>query len=1267
MDLSNLNIMQWNAQSLNSNKHIFTNFLYTYNIHIAIISETWFRPGQYFEIKNYNIERNDCGNKHNGVAIIIHKSIIYTKINTYFDNSLQNICVQISINNKMISIVSFYSPLNSDPVFNKDNFDSLVKSIPGPFLFAGDFNAHHTSWGCGSDSSRGRNILEVIDENNLILLNNGQATTVGSLTWRPNALDLSLVSPSLALNCEWHIHDSPLGSSYHIPAIIKVVISNGQNKDSFGNCPNTEHFPIFPNYKMVDWKMYSKNVDEMLVNFNTANICPLESYHHFCTVLRTAAANSYFNGNKNINNNMSNRSCPTKRFRRPSLPWWNRKCTDAVSHFKTAYIDFKNNPSEVTYLNFKRLRALKKLTIKTERQKSWLSLCETFNRCTPISIIWKFMRKYNKTYNSNNLGNDAWISDFLKKYTPDFVPHTPTSLLNNSTASSSSNSIHNFLLKPFTISELISAISSRRDTAYGLDGMPYILFKKLSISGLKSFANILNQLWENNIIPEDWKVDCLVPILKPEKPEANPDSYRPIALTSCVGKIFEQLLKQRLEYYVEKNFILPSNQFGFRRNRSARESVCQLQLDIRNALLANSNFIGVFFDISGAFNGVNIDILCHELQIGISEKLIFWVRNFLSNRKVFVKFNSHLYGPRLSSKGVCQGGILSPLLFILYIRRLNLILGSQIKNLQFADDLVVYTTGTNLSQVVQKVNDALSNLYKYFSYLDLDVNSSKSKVVVFGKQSHNMPSVVYNNCVLSISQEVKFLGVLLSHNLSWTNYIKHIVSKANKAYNILKSLAGSYWGADPKILLLLYKSLVRSHFEYGFYCFAADTKIVNSLEVLQNKCLRLITGAFRSTPINAMQVECNVPPLRIRFQYLKERFILKLFSVTNNNLLVNLLHSNFSLGIKPFYMLEELHNFIKFIKDANVYQSKNILPCYQGTFIGKFPEIKIIIKNKKELSTKETVNALLSEWSDHKFVYCDGSKSNKAVSFAIYEPTSNIGVGHKIYKDTSIFTAEAVAILSALTHIKNLNSGHNKWIVVSDSMSVLKNLENNKLHANTNYIIYLIKELWTELSQSHIKVSFVWVPSHIGVPGNEKADYLAKKIVDLEELIPHSDMSVSIPHTDAVSLLKQRMCHAWGRHSYQFTQVQNKGNWFATMDVQVNSLPWFCRYKKFVNRKFYSIICRMRFGHCRLNFHLHRLRIVTSPFCEYCELQRVQSLHHIFFECSSFNIQRLVLSDELLNIYKKPDKVPQCIQELLMNAETYIYLYRFITETVKDV
>lgn len=151
-------------------------------------------------------------------------------------------------------------------------------------------------------------------------------------------------------------------------------------------------------------------------------------------------------------------------------------------------------------------------------------------------------------------------------------------------------------------------------------------------------------------------------LMKPNKNRKCSDSYHPIALTSCVSKIFEQLLKQRLEFYIESNCILPKNQFAFRRSYSARESVGCLYIDLHKALIENNILACIFFDIVGAFNNINLSILRTTLSsIGIPSKVVCWINYFLSRRQVFVKFNNKLYGPQLSYEGyLCRRGIFKP-------------------------------------------------------------------------------------------------------------------------------------------------------------------------------------------------------------------------------------------------------------------------------------------------------------------------------------------------------------------------------------------------------------------------------------------------------------------------------------------------------------------------------------------------------------------------------------------------------------------------------
>lgn len=369
-----INIVQWNAQSLLCNRHIFTQFLYENDIHIAIISETWLKPEQKLNIRGYKIERKDIGSNHNGVALIIRNSIPYTKIDTFCDNAHQNICITIKLYNQEISFISFYSPPTAN--FNKNKLDLLIKNTPKPFILGGDFNANYTAWGSNNINCRGRNLLDIIDDNNLVLLNSGEPTTVGSLTWRPNALDLSLVSPSLALACDWSVHDDPMGS-YHLPVNIKILIN--RNKDADTN--NNINLPKLPNYKLINWDIFQKVVQDLLLDFRVDKEFPLNSYNNFIEILHKAVQKSIPYHRKPHNITVNNRR------KRLCLPWWNSKCSVAVQNCKQAYLVFKYDPSIENYINFKRLQELKKLTLKQERESSWNELCHSFNRNTPITYM----------------------------------------------------------------------------------------------------------------------------------------------------------------------------------------------------------------------------------------------------------------------------------------------------------------------------------------------------------------------------------------------------------------------------------------------------------------------------------------------------------------------------------------------------------------------------------------------------------------------------------------------------------------------------------------------------------------------------------------------------------------------------------------------------------------------------------------------------------------------------------------------------------------
>jgi hypothetical protein len=94
---------------------------------------------------------------------------------------------------------------------------------------------------------------------------------------------------------------------------------------------------------------------------------------------------------------------------------------------------------------------------------------------------------------------------------------------------------------------------------------------------------------------------------------------------------------------------------------------------------------------------------------------------------------------------------------------------------------------------------------------------------------------------------------------------------------------------------------------------------------------------------------------------------------------------------------------------------------------------------------------------------------------------------------SGVFTSELSAIFTALVQIRDQHPG--KFIILSDSMSSLRALQTRKISPKTHSLVYEIKEAswWPERHGYGIHI--MWIPSHVGVMGNERADHLAGEAV----------------------------------------------------------------------------------------------------------------------------------------------------------------------------
>lgn len=1245
MAKSFIRISQFNVEGVTNKKPLLINYLLENDIDICLLNETWLRDTSNFKIPNYNYIGQNGSNGRCGVGILVKSVLKYSFVPTPFYEYLQTTAIILKTSIGNLSVVCTYAPPNAEGrYFRGRRLREIINDMPKPLLLSGDMNAHHVAFGCHSNDSRGNDVLNILDQNDLCILNTGSPTTVSRPNWNQSAIDITCVSPVLAPLCEWNVHDDAMGS-YHYPTITDIYTS--VEKYVVGE-PTEKYL-----YEKADWTKYYTESENLFKDFCINNLDPLSSYNEFCDRLHDL---------KNICIPLLTRTaCQT--IRKP-VPWWDNECKEAVSKSKKALNFYRLNPTLENFIEYKKIDAKKKKLLREKKKCGWRKLCESFNRYTPVSYIWNYIRRFKRIGTQPRVKNDEWLSSFFDKFAPRSPPEKDVNKDQlNCYFIQNGEPKAQFLNQPFTWQEFLHSIKSRKDTTPGLDNIPYKIIRNLHISAQEKLLNIFNLLWENQIIPASWKAQCVIPILKPNKPVDDCNSYRPISLSSCVGKLFEFMIKTRLDYYIEANNLLPSQQFGFRKGKSAVESFASLIADIKNSFHSHSSTVCAFLDVQGAFDNVNPSILIQILsEVGIPGKVCNWIFNFLYDRSMYVKFNNILHGPRPVYKGTMQGATISPLLYNIYTSQISKYLTmANIKHLQFADDLVLYTVNKDVNIGIHNLNVALTNLYNLYSTkLKLNINPNKSSAMIFCKKPFNcINPVLYNNVPLPWVEKHKFLGVWLDQKLKFDIHINYIIQNASKGLTIMRSLAGIQWGSDPQVLSMLYKSIVRSHFDYSILAYMnANLTYLKKLDVIQNKALRIISGAICSTPKIVMESETCILPLSFRRLQLAERFCVKLKASNNQDVINKILpRQALQLRMGPHVDVQQLLSgqIPEILRIAihiyhltpNMYIT-NVWPFYEISF---HVLMSNVINIDKEKAYNQIELSTICENINYK-LYTDGSKSINGVTSAYYDPQRKLTKCFKIDDNCTIFTAECYAIYQALDYLEGIQTS--SVLILTDSQGVLAALNNNCLKSNLNYLIYFIKDkLYHLYMNNNVKVQFMWIKSHAGITGNEIVDRATRSGIHED----HSNV-LKVPFSDYHTQLHQSLKELW--KSYYEEITKNKGRWYADIQKSPPAQPWYSNSKDVDSRKFITTINRMRFGHNKLRKHLHKLKIIDNPDCTHCN--EPEDLDHVIFKCREYGLQRLLLISYLEKLYK--NNIPTTIQELLSNEKCYKYLYWYISNTV---
>ena len=595
-----------------------------------------------------------------------------------------------------------------------------------------------------------------------------------------------------------------------------------------------------------------------------------------------------------------------------------------------------------------------------------------------------------------------------------------------------------------------------------------------------------------------------------------------------------------------------------------------------------------------------------------------WIKHFLTNRTIQTKVHNGISSKEILEEGLPQGSSLSCTLFLIFINDIPDELQSE--KAMYADDLALWHSHNKVETSVKKLNEDLERLEAYCDMWKLKVNHTKTTYTIFTKSSKVAKQEVnlsMGGKKIQKEENPIYLGVQLDRQLTLKRHVQNLKEKATKRLRLVKRLASSSWGADKNTLRQLYIGYVRSSMEYNLALQTISSKTTKgSLDRVQNEAVRFISGGMRSTPTAACEVHANVEPLDLRREAaaveMVERYrrthpehpTKKLVEDwTPNNRIQQKSILKVEAGLQEKHHLPQNREPLETSKEhipPNADIKKPNIKLNLNTEVSK----KETDPNELMVKGQETIGSYPDEWIH---VYTDGSA---------FKGTTNAGYGARIeYADKSCneihspcgvfcsnFEAEALAIEAAIHQIRQeLNvrpEKVNNIVVFSDSKSVLQSVDQDRQdNATIRSLVYSMSSLTKHFS---IELHLQWIPSHCGIPGNERADTLAArgaKSEQIERPVSQRTAKQMIRSNSKIEWMTRWALGNTGRAIFTHMASPN-------INDPVNSL----------RRQEQVIIFRLRTRHVQLNAHLNRIQPEIAPLCTLCN-HPYETVKHFLLDC----------------------------------------------------
>lgn len=453
---------------------------------------------------------------------------------------------------------------------------------------------------------------------------------------------------------------------------------------------------------------------------------------------------------------------------------------------------------------------------------------------------------------------------------------------------------------------------------------------------------------------------------------------------------------------------------------------------------------------------------------------------------------------------------------------------------------------------------------------------------------------------------------------------------------------------------MVYRAMIRSVLDYGCIAFdSAPKSTLAKLDVVQSKALSICTAALGGTAVSSLQVDCGEMPLSLRRTQILMDYTAKIRAIPDHPTQSILRKGR--VRLKRMKQAGEALSATKMERVEAIVGSMTPEPVTVTTrppWRSQPPEVDLTLQdylaNTGYTHVKHAVHRCLQQYSDRTFVYTDGSFTNDGrASSCFHVPSLDYHEAYRLTNGTSIYAAEMVAILKAMEWVNRTQQTNT--IVLSDCQSVLQSMMQQRSQRRPMLLQRLLATYEDDRSRHPTTPTIlVWIPSHMGIDGNETADKLCRQVTRN----PCVDLEISLEYRDMQERYRAHCISEWQK----LWETSLTGTQYRKIEPTVGRR---CKYTDHHRRK-EVCISRLRFGRCRLNVFLNQIGCHDDGKCANCDLP--ETVEHYLLNCP---VQR-VLQDRL-----KADcramSMDLNLRTALSNKRCIETIYAYVDETKKHL